>query len=1815
MVSVSVDEVVISPIAHETNVEATITSENAETEVDYDDEPETEEQRLSDDSDDSGNESSGTFSEVNEGEDMDHDSMAAEIEQAMMQNSTENIEAIEAAENEHTQTDVDVNNLDPSHNSYSTLDCKPELEESDIASAPRESSDEECDDIKGHLQALFSPSLKEKFSGKTMKQVFPHYRKNKRLRFHRLFGIGSKYDVPGRYAHLKKKKANEESNESPARKWFFQISVKPEEIQDDYNDFLTTPYYVSSRNPTEESKTASPTKENQLGKIESSEALKLKGGPANMWYEMYCMNSLSSDDSKTWFGIPKEEVAEDDDTVVRVKERISNAIKGNISEDEARSFFMVNHMKWEQTVMWELDESLNPEKLNQKSEIICAWIPSPTARSLSAYLKAKGLDHRIPDEALLADANPKKRKTVGSFFSPQNYDLLHGIWEESICWDKKCKELENPTEFMLDPADENLLPILNDDRKRLRGLTTSPGKSGSPDKSQSESPDKKQQLRRSKILLGKLENSNLRESKDIGTEKDANSNSQFRLQGLKRHKFNLSSDSFYRSKQEKEAAKGLGSLIHHATTAVQISQPFFPTYLSVQRLRHFHRWPLKRYSYGLLSEPGLKPVKFLTEYIELIRQEREAERQASGGGDMFYMRTADDLSGRDGDLVLAEISEQHPPLISQIGMSSKIRHYYKKGNRSDQGPPNYSYGEVVYMNESPFLGNLQNGATLSVLENSMYRAPIYNHEMKSNDFLIIRCRDAYYIRKVPMIFTVGQQYPLIEVPSPNSKKASHFQRDFLAVFVYRLFWSSKEKQKRIKMEDIRAAFGPHYSESSIRKRLKICSDFKRAGHEQNWWNLKSGFRLPNEEELRRLVSPEECCAFYSMQAAEQRLRDAGYGDKAFTLDDQLDDPNASDEKNVEDEVKCAPWNTTRAYLSAIQGKFMLDITGIGDPTGCGEGFSFVRLPGRINKDEESVAGNEKKRNVTGTDADLRKLNLTQARQILVKHKIPDEEIQKLSRWEIIDVIRTLSTEKAKTGSGESMYDKFARIGKYGISDSHEKFREECQRIFDQQNKVLASDEVLSSDDASSSEDDEEDLESMAKNVESLMAKNKSCAELAREKEENERKELQKMILSGNNPKEEPDKGDKNKKDPTTNIADDVDMSKYNGKVLKIYRNFRDDETGEEYQRVETVRKPDVIHVYMSIRDTKDEAWMSEFVDFQQIRKEEERKKRRRLQDQLRRLERNKQKGKFGATSKAKKHDPQSFKVTCGACGLKGHMKTNSLCPYFGKTPPAARENLPRNSSNFDLSSEVTNDDEGEDLIKVEDTKITLGKGLFDNVDKRHQGSSSVHGGTGSKKDEESSIVYRKHYTSGGMLRKRADPVVVISSMFEKLIQELKQVPGSEVFHHKVREKDVPDYYSIVSQPMDLQKMRDKCMKKQYKTRNDFLEDINLIVCNSITYNGLNHSITENAHKISDMAQTHFRSLESKYSKLEKRINPLLDDNDQVGFSFLLREIANKLKQIPESSPFHVPVSKKAAPHYRSLVKYPMDLDTLLKNCVRHSYRTKEAFMNDISLIASNSELFNGPEHILTSKATEIVNMARIEISLHDEYLTKLERRIWEASQKSTGSVASSMSPTGFSELSGFSEKANEAGRSSSESDSDTEEPTTSKRSRAMITNLDHYFSSFDNVSERKPNASDLHTQVPNKNTLATIHETSNFAIQNEENFDPSFQMKAEVQFSADDYSQLSYQNEQSYLSSQDPAFHDQNSSSYPMDDSFNSNSNQYDFGSQGNPAENSNSQVIWMNEDSQDPETMAKILLGDISESDSEKVEGSITDNEEDDEN
>lgn len=91
-------------------------------------------------------------------------------------------------------------------------------------------------------------------------------------------------------------------------------------------------------------------------------------------------------------------------------------------------------------------------------------------------------------------------------------------------------------------------------------------------------------------------------------------------------------------------------------------------------------------------------------------------------------------------------------------------------------------------------------------------------------------------------------------------------------------------------------------------------------------------------------------------------------------------------------------------------------------------------------------------------------------------------------------------------------------------------------------------------------------------------------------------------------------------------------------------------------------------------------------------------------------------------------------------------------------------------------------------------------------------------------------------------------------------------------------------------------------------------------------------------------------------RLEKAINPLLDDDDQVAFSFILDNIVTQkmmavpdvslhpsssfcdnrlhstLKPLlsPQSWPFHHPVNKKFVPDYYKVIVNPMDLENIRK---------------------------------------------------------------------------------------------------------------------------------------------------------------------------------------------------------------------------------------------------------------------------------------------
>ncbi|CAF4953627.1 unnamed protein product, partial [Rotaria sp. Silwood1] len=902
--------------------------------------------------------------------------------------------------------------------------------------------------------------LPNTYEGKTAEELFPAFRPNAILQFNKIFGIGKSNHLPKLWTNLRQRSVNENVDRQ------IREATITECAADNETQFLgRLPPIVNE-----------PISDGQDSSLNDMKIANWRVGPARLWYDQI---GLSLDLSTYDYGFKSKQSQ-------ILQTQISKEQTTNDHELIGHASLPVNLIRWEDDIIY--DTSILRDKLDLNTPKIryCGWVPTTNYRSLASFQKnvfGKNVDY-------LENTNDDdaKYKSWYSIFPIDNYDLMYGDWEKDIIIDPENMErIREPPELILDENDDHLIFEIPTDpndcqtrQQRNRDLrdktdgntTVSPTKAGKLPQKDTRGRVTRRVLTGSGILKEAIDND------DDGNDQTDSPKNDF---------WNLSNDEYYNPRLVDSVGKNLGTLnLQHATPAVELCTQLFPTHLNATKLRHFHRPTIKKVLHGKLKPGEYHPVQSVQKISETRAAEREKERQAYGGGEMFYMRRLQDLSALDSDIVLAEYCEQYPPLLNQIGMATRIKNYFKKKPGKQDNPPMLDYGEISYAHTSPFQADMLPGEILQAFENHMFRAPIFSHELLPTDFIILRTKQNYHIRNIKNIFTIGQECPLQEVPGPNSKRANIFARDFLQAYIFRLFWKSRDKPPRIKMEDVRKAF-PQNAENSIRKRLKMSSDFKRTGGVHcNWWVLRSDFRLPSQEEIRQLVTPEQCCAYYSMQAAEQRLKDAGYGEKVLfaAVDEEAADEN--DTSKIEDEVKCAPWHTTKAYLDSLKGKCWLQLRGFADPTGCGEGFSYVRVSNKPNaRQEAETEAIQTKKMVTGTDADLRRLHLKEAKKILNKFGVSDSYVRNLSRWQIIDIVRTMSTARARDGEEGAAMAKFARGNRYSQMEYQEKYKEDCRKIFEIQNKSLASNHLTSTDNETSGDEDS-DVDEMRKNLESML---------------------------------------------------------------------------------------------------------------------------------------------------------------------------------------------------------------------------------------------------------------------------------------------------------------------------------------------------------------------------------------------------------------------------------------------------------------------------------------------------------------------------------------------------------------------------------------------------------------------------------------------------------------------------------------------------------------------------------------------------------
>jgi hypothetical protein len=301
--------------------------------------------------------------------------------------------------------------------------------------------------------------------------------------------------------------------------------------------------------------------------------------------------------------------------------------------------------------------------------------------------------------------------------------------------------------------------------------------------------------------------------------------------------------------------------------------------------------------------------------------------------------TTKDISLSDGaTFVLLEYSEEYPTVLSNFGMGSRLINYYRRKNPEDDSRPKYEVGETHVLtpqDRSPFwnFGTVGPGETVPTLYNKMVRAPVFKHDPRNTDFLVVRSSydnaSHYFLRTIPYLYTVGQLFPVTEVPGPHSRKVTTAAKNRLKMICYRV--CKRKSDHAIAVKDISTHF-PENNDMQNRQKMKEFMSYQK---NSGLWEMKPGEAIMDERQIRSMIKPEDLCLLEAMQVGVRNLEDSGY---SKTVED--DDDDGKDGMSLEQQL--TPWVSTKNFINATQGKAMLQLHGEGDPSGRGEAFSFVR---------------------------------------------------------------------------------------------------------------------------------------------------------------------------------------------------------------------------------------------------------------------------------------------------------------------------------------------------------------------------------------------------------------------------------------------------------------------------------------------------------------------------------------------------------------------------------------------------------------------------------------------------------------------------------------------------------------------------------------------------------------------------------------------------------------------------------------------------------------------------------------------------------
>ena len=688
-----------------------------------------------------------------------------------------------------------------------------------------------------------------------------------------------------------------------------------------------------------------------------------------------------------------------------------------------------------------------------------------------------------------------------------------------------------------------------------------------------------------------------------------------------------------------------------------------------------------------------------------------------------------------------------------------------------------------------------------------------------------------------------------------------------------------------------------YNNREVLPQVAAAIDYMDTNYQKMRQRLKVLKRRKNTSEASKDVNSAAKDHFEACTCAVQHL----------TVKLEKEHRNLAIARFILEELSTTTWQLTNDLID-IHGRSggggsggICTLMGYGDPSGRGEGMSFLREPENKAMHSTVAAGGAAPNageKLVGTDKDLRRLSMKELASMLRSYGTPQDKIDTLKRWDRVHLLRDFSTRVTSDGLANDNQIKFARGERLKSSEQRQVYRERIQQIWERQKEALGKEvdltaelEAIDEQDSESEEDDEEnkfqddllDLVGGTQDVGLLAGGEAASTGIfgdtgeAKMREINKNKQDAADLQALRNELAEDRQEKKNMAGVTTKqLAKNKKGPKKYVVRRKIITTLPDGTQTTSFQFiVEPENKPTP--------------------EYLRLVKERTEKRRELGLKEARRKER-KRRNELAAESEAKKAE-----ASAAADGTKAQTVTK----IFGHAMFADEDIEYEEAMKISISRQS----------KIKNNALRFSTGNLKERLNRRPGRKPKN----DVDDYENYTATKTTSKDRSKKRQRGDhPNVQLNKKLERVLYQLENRQEAIPFRRGVDNKLYPDYKSKIKKPMDLKKIRDRCKSTMYRRVNDFLADVSLIYENSAAYNGMTNEFTNAARTLYQTSCSFIETEKEAFEILEgmvqrsmasKKGNRLTKEQQDAQDAFERQEQARLQSQEAKKALTQAPQSK------------------------------------------------------------------------------------------------------------------------------------------------------------------------------------------------------------------------------------------------------------------------------------------------------------------